>query len=260
MTRSVLYVTLFTFLFCSSVGAAENELNKRTLKEAVQEILQNNPDIIFDAFQGQEDRLYDLIQVGLEKKNKARIRAERLDQLKNPKIAALYPERPIWGNPEGKISIIVFADFQSATCSKADKTILDLLKKHPEINYRFRHNPLNIHKMSLPSAYYYEAMTLQDKRKAMRFNHLILENRLKIKKGGTNELDKLAESCGADMERLHRDIASHKVKAIVDADIAEAKKFGFTASPVFLVNGVTVTGAAPLEEFEEVLGMINAKQ
>ncbi|WP_432734675.1 DsbA family protein [Maridesulfovibrio sp. FT414] len=260
MIRYALSVILITLLCCTGVSAAEKVLDRATMKESIREILKDNPDMIFDAFQGHEDRLYDLIQIGLEKKNKDRIRAERLVQLQNPKIAAPHPERPIWGNPDGDISIIVFSDFQSATCSKADKIISELLDKHPEISYRFRHNPLNIHKQSLPAAYYYEAMALQDKRKAMRFNHLILENRLKIKKGGTAELDLLAASCGADMERLHREISSGAVKSIVDADIKEAKKIGFTASPVFLVNGVTVTGAAPVEEFEEVIRMINDRR
>ncbi len=172
----------------------------------------------------------------------------------------MYPERPVWGNAQGDISIIVFSDFQSATCSKADKTILQLLKKHPEVDYRFRHNPLGIHRMSRSAAEYYEALALQDHKKAIKLNHLILKNRLKIKKNGITELNNLAEKAGADMPRLRKDINSNKVKSIVKNDIQEAKRLGFTASPVFLVNGVTVSGAAPMEEFEEVFKMIRSQR
>lgn len=62
------------------------------------------------------------------------------------------------------------------------------------------------------------------------------------------------------MPRLRKDINSNKVKSIVKNDIQEAKRLGFTASPVFLVNGVTVSGAAPMEEFEEVFKMIRSQR
>lgn len=252
---------LISILFIANTGHATSPIfEEGQLKNEIRKTLANNPELIFEALKGHEERLYDLLQVGLEKKNKSKIKAGRLKQLKNPKIAALHPNRPIWGNAQGDISIIVFSDFQSATCSKADKTILQLFKEHPEINYRFRHNPLGIHKMSRTAARYYEAMALQSHEKAIKLNHLILRNRLKIKKSGAKELDRLAQKTGANMSRLHKDINSAKVKAIVENDIREAKKLGFTASPVYLVNGVTVSGAATPDEFEEVFKMIRTQQ
>ncbi|NDV22412.1 DsbA family protein [Desulfovibrio sp. JC022] len=234
------------------------EESRNTSKEEIRRVLKNNPDMIFDALKGHEEELYDMLQIGLEKKNKSRIRAGRLKQLQNPKKAALHPDRPVWGSSNGKINIIVFSDFQSASSAKADKVIHQLLKKHPNINYRFRHNPLGLHKMSLPAARYYEALAIQDQAKAKKLNQLLLKNRLAIKKNGTKKLNELAEKCGADMAQLHRTLNSPQVKARIEGDRKEARKLGLTASPVFLVNGVIVTGAAPLEEFEEVLRMIRS--
>ncbi|CCO23380.1 DsbA family protein [Maridesulfovibrio hydrothermalis] len=256
MPRLLLAIFISTIWVTGYFHSANAQTTDAKLKTDIGEVLKNNPDLIIEALKGHEEELYDLLQTGLVKKNKSRIRNNRLAQLKNPKTAALHPKRPVWGNPEGDISIIVFSDFQSATCSKADKIIQQLLKKHPEINYRFRHNPLGLYKMSRPAALYYEALALQSNEKAKRFNHLVLKNRLKIKKGGRNFLDKLALETGADLHRLHKDITSAKVNSTVDNDIRESRKLGFTASPVFLVNGVTITGAAPLVEFEEVFKMI----
>jgi len=225
-------------------------------KKEVRDIIKNNPQLIFEALEGHEEQLYDLLQLGLEKKKKSRIRKGRLEQLKNPKVPALHPDRPVWGNPTGKIQIVVFSDFQSASCAKAEKTIQKLLQENPGIGYRYRHNPLGLHKMSLPAARYYEALALQSQDKAKKLNRLILQNRIAIKKYGTAKLDELAKACGADMAQLKRTLNSPQIKARINADVKEARRFGFTASPVFLVNGVTVTGAAPLEEFEEVLQMI----
>jgi protein-disulfide isomerase len=239
-----------------SFSTASFAAQRTDLEPIIRKILIQNPDIIFEAFNGHEDELYDILQIGLEKKNKSKILARRKQQLRNPKIAKPYPNRPIWGDPDSQISIIAFSDFQSASSSKADSIILKLLKIHPEINYRYRHNPLGLHKMSRTAALYYEALAAQDHTKAKNFNHLILENRLKVKKYGIKELENLAIRVGADMAKLKRDINSRKIAVIVDTDIKEAKNLGFTASPVFLVNGITVTGAASADEFEEVFHLL----
>ncbi|TIH13763.1 disulfide bond formation protein DsbA [Marinifilum sp. JC120] len=257
MLRLVL-TFLMTSIFLISGQTCKAEGSRTISKEEIRRVLKNNPDLIFDALKGHEEKLYDLLQIGLERKNKSRIRAGRLKQLKNPKNPQLHPGRPVWGSSNGKINIVVFSDFQSATSAKADKAIHELLEKHPDISYRFRHNPLGLHKMSLPAARYYEALAIQDQTKAKRLNRLLLQNRLSIKKNGTKRLDQLAEKCGADMAQLHRVLNSAQVNARIDGDRKEARKLGLTASPVFLVNGVTVTGAAPVEEFEEVLQMIRS--
>ncbi|WP_027720291.1 DsbA family protein [Maridesulfovibrio zosterae] len=251
-------ILVFCIFLVPSVSYSAS-FSKSEIKNEIRKTLKEEPQLIFEALKGHEEELYDLIQIGLEKKNKAKIRDRRLKQLTNPKLARKYPKRPIWGSANSKISIIAFSDFQSATCSKADKTIIELLKKHPEINYRFRHNPLGIHKMSRPAAMYYEAAAIQNHEQAKTLNHLILKNRLKIKKNGTKELDKLAIAANLNIKKLHQDLNLPEIAKKVDQDIAEAKQLGFTASPVYLVNGVTVTGARTLEEFEEVLEMINSQ-
>lgn len=255
MLRPALSFILVSTLICSAHPCWAKS-QQTVSKEEVRKLLKENPELIFEALQGHEEQLYDLLQIGLEKKNKARIREDRLKQLKNPKIAAMHPDRPVWGAQKGKISIIVFSDFQSATSAKADKIIHTLLEKHPNTSYRFRHNPLGLHKMSIPAARYYEALAIQDQSKAMKLNRLLLQNRLAIKKKGTKILDELARKCEADMAQLHRDLNSAQVNARIEGDRKEARKLGLTAAPVFLVNGVTVTGAAPAEEFEEVFKMI----
>ncbi|MBW1848983.1 MAG: thiol:disulfide interchange protein, partial [Deltaproteobacteria bacterium] len=41
--------------------------------------------------------------------------------------------------------------------------------------------------------------------------------------------------------------------------IKEADKFGFDGTPVFLVNGVAIHGAVPMEDFEKVIKMVEKK-
>ncbi|OEU66797.1 MAG: disulfide bond formation protein DsbA [Desulfovibrio sp. S3730MH75] len=262
MIRLLISILAVTFLLQSPAHAKAKLEPETQLQREIKEVLLKNPQLILDAFKGQEDKLYDLMQVGLEKKNKDKIRGRQIAQLNNPNIPATIPNRPVWGATSGDISIVAYSDFQSASCSKADVTIQKLLKSDPKVNYRYRHNPQGFRKMSRPAALYYEAIVLQNFQKAITFNKLVLAKRSKIKKNGLKELDAIALKVGADMVRLHEDIKSPKVIETVNRDIKEAKSFGFTASPVFVVNGVTITGAAPIEEFQEVIKIIrihNAK-
>ncbi len=256
MVRLLFSILAFTILLPSPTYAKTKSEPENKLKKEIKEVLRANPELILDAFKGQEDKLYDLMQIGLEKKNQDKIRSRQIAQLNKPNIPATIPNRPAWGATSGDISIFAYADFQSASCSKADVTIQKLLKSDPKVSYHYRHNPQGFHKMSRPAALYYEAIALQNSQKAVTFNKLLFTKRSKIKKRGQKELDALAQKIGADMARLHTDITSPEVIETVNRDIKEAKSFGFTASPVFVVNGVTITGAAPIEEFQEIIKLI----
>ena len=66
-------------------------------------------------------------------------------------------------------------------------------------------------------------------------------------------LDRLAKEVGADVAKLKRDKDSQKVTDIIEADKAEAAKFGFSGTPGFLINGVSIKGAYPAAEFQKVI-------
>ncbi|MBI2360152.1 MAG: thioredoxin domain-containing protein, partial [Deltaproteobacteria bacterium] len=49
------------------------------------------------------------------------------------------------------------------------------------------------------------------------------------------------------------DVRSEKVKATVEADIQEAHELGFSGTPAFLLNGIPIKGAYPIEHFESII-------
>jgi protein-disulfide isomerase len=53
--------------------------------------------------------------------------------------------------------------------------------------------------------------------------------------------------------RALRDQQGDQVRARVAADIAEGQGFGFTGTPAFVVNGVALEGARPVENFVPVI-------
>ena len=68
-------------------------------------------------------------------------------------------------------------------------------------------------------------------------------------------LKKVAQEAGLDMQRLATDIKGRKVKALIEEDMAEARKLGVQGTPYFLVNDLVVRGALPLDLFSDAVDM-----
>ena len=58
---------------------------------------------------------------------------------------------------------------------------------------------------------------------------------------------------GADLAAALRDRKAPSVAARIAADVAEAKLLGFSMTPSFLVNGVQIIGAQPIETFKKLI-------
>ncbi len=64
----------------------------------------------------------------------------------------------------------------------------------------------------------------------------------------------------ADMDKFQADYASSETRGAVEADSAEAQGFGISATPAFLVGTEFISGAQPVEVFEQVIAQEIAKQ
>ena len=62
-----------------------------------------------------------------------------------------------------------------------------------------------------------------------------------------------AEKLGLDMLRFNADIADPKLEATVKRQDTACVKIGASGTPAFFVNGRSLSGAKPFEEFETVI-------
>jgi protein-disulfide isomerase len=73
------------------------------------------------------------------------------------------------------------------------------------------------------------------------------------KKTNRNFLLNTAKSPGMNLPRFTRDMDSPETEKMIRADMTEARKFGITGTPAFVINGVALKGAYPLKEFRTVI-------
>lgn len=152
------------------------------------------------------------------------------------------------------MTIVEYSDFECPYCSRGYQTAKEVLKNYPnDVRIVFKHLPLEFHPKALPASKYFEAIAMQDHGKAEKFHDGIFENQDKLKKDGESFLKSLAKGLGVNMKKLEADLADPSVMTRINADMEEAKKFQISGTPGFVINGVSLRGAYPYEEFKQII-------
>jgi protein-disulfide isomerase len=224
-------------------------------KEQLEAVLRSHPELILDVLKEHEMATWKLVEEG---GHKVRLQAEqdrRLAELANPKIPDLASHRPIRGHPDAPITIVEYSDFECPYCGVAYLTIKQLLGRYPEtIRVFYKHNPLDFHPMAEPAAHYFEAIALQSHEQAWLFHDRVFEEQEQLQ-AGEPALQAIVASLNVDQQRFQRDLSSEQVVQQIVKDRKEAQRFGFDGTPAFLINGVSLPGAYPEEDFVEIIHM-----
>jgi protein-disulfide isomerase len=187
-------------------------------------------------------------QVRKRKEAREKARAEMEEQFKNPLEPAIEG-RYIMGRSNAPITIIEYSDFQCPACKRGTGTVAQVMNIYRgKVRLIFKHLPLNIHKNALVAAKGGIAAEKQGKFK--EYKRILFNNQRKINR---NFLLSTARSLGMNVPKFTRDMDSPETEKIIRADMAEARKFGITGTPGFVINGVALKGAYPLEKFKEVI-------
>lgn len=237
---------LVTLVAFGSAGLAD-EISK----EALRKLLKENPEIILDVLREHPIELFKLMNEAAQQARAQREKEEFEEAFRNPKQPKITAATRIRGNTAAKYTLVEYSDFQCPYCGRSFPVVEALRKKYgKELRFIYKHLPLDFHPQAMPAALYMEAIALQSPEKAWEFHDILFQNQDKL---GEKFFHETAKKFGLDLTRLARDVRSEKVKATVEADIQEAHELGFSGTPAFLLNGIPIKGAYPIEHFESVM-------
>lgn len=227
----------------------------------MKDLLEKNPEILSNAIEKNPDVIMTSIQKAaqqaqgkMQEKAMQEAEAKMAEEEKNPLTPEIQPGRPVLGNPEAPITIVEYTDFQCPYCSRGYETMEQVRKTYGDkVRILVKNLPLPMHPMAVPAAKRFEALMLQGPEKAFAFYHEIFKNQPKLNEGKEKFLDAAVKKAGGDLAKVKKDMEGEKVKAILDSDMAEAKKYNFSGTPAFIVNGVSVRGAYPFEAFQKII-------
>ncbi|UVT17197.1 MAG: thioredoxin domain-containing protein [Nitrospira sp.] len=238
-----------------SVGAqtSRSEVSETEFKDLLERILQKHPDIIVRALAQDPVMLADLTERGIElrktKIEEARWRAE----LAHPKVPQIAEDRPVRGARQAPVTIVEYSDFECPYCRAAYSTLHEVLTAHGDtVRLVYKHIPLSFHATAEPAARYFEAIALQSEEQAWRFHDIVFQQQRSLSRG-VEVLKEIASGLEIDQARLERDLQSDTVTQRIAADRAEAEQFGFDGTPAFVINGVSLIGNHPKQDFDRII-------
>ncbi len=221
----------------------------------IKSVIEKNPNLIFEVLQEDGRKLLGLIDQAIEKEKEIVFSNQIEAGLKNPKKPLINSSRVFGGNPEAPVTIVEYTNFTCGFCRKANAVIKELLKLYPE-QVRVVHKHLPFDDIALEGALYFESIAAQNKELALQFFDKVFESNNVKKDGIERRYDEIAFALDLDLDLLLEDVDSKKFQHIIDEDKKEAKEFGFNGTPSFLINGVAIEGALPLERFQKAINMI----
>jgi protein-disulfide isomerase len=166
-------------------------------------------------------------------------------------------ESPTTGSPDAKVTIIEYSDYACIPyCAKAHETMKELLKEYSgKIRLIYKYYPLTrIHPWGVDAAVDAACIHKQDQALFWKVSDYLFAHQAEIKSEtlpGT-VLD-FAKANGLDVARLNTCMMDLTTLPAIKADLIEAQQKGLTGTPVFIINGKTITGAQPKEEFARVI-------
>lgn len=206
-----------------------------------------------------EAHFHDAVVRSLNKMVADKQNEQMQEKLQHYELAEQYvpDNKKIYGNLDARFTLVEFSETECPFCLRHHPTMRELVDTSSgNINWQWRHLPLSFHNpAALHQAIVGECIAEQKGNKA--FWVYIDEVFARSAGGGKGvpNLLELSEFMGADTGKLRECIGSDRAKAIVEADLEEAKKLGINGTPATIVvdnhtgRRHVISGAQPAGAF-----------
>lgn len=164
------------------------------------------------------------------------------------------PDDPMaLGDPDAPVVMLAYSEFQCPFCGRfARETEPDLVEKYVEdgtLRIEWRDFPY-LGQESTLAARAGRAAAAQDT--FWEFHDALYAEERTPNTGSITRdyLTGLADDLGLDVEQFTTDMDAPEAQEAIDADMQQGTSIGVTGTPAFVINGLPVIGAQPLEAFE----------
>lgn len=208
------------------------------------------------------------VQFLLSKDGKTLIRMTKMDLTKDPYAETMkkidVAGRPVRGNPDAKVTLVNFDDFECPFCARMHSTLMsEILPQYGDkIKIIYKDYPLSMHPWAVHAANDANCLAKDSGKSYWEFADYVHGNQHAISGPQQNvqqafgELDRITldigKKNGADASRLQACVKAQG-NAIVKASMAEGDSIGVSATPTIFVNGERLEGAVDAAEVRAAL-------
>ena len=154
------------------------------------------------------------------------------DSASNLSSSDVVGEAPhVKGNPEAKVTLVEFSDFECPACRTFHSIVGDIANKYSnDVAVVYRHFPLTIHQRSIPAARASEAAANQGK--FWEYHDQLFNN---FPNYSDAKLVEYAQNLGLDIDKFNQDLNSDDIVKRVNEDLKAAENFNIQGTPTFYI-------------------------
>jgi len=184
-------------------------------------------------------------------------------------ITGKYTETPsfesknqeVWGNPNAKVSIVEFSDFQCPYCKVFYDSLNQLMKDDnykSKVKVAFKNLPLSFHKRSNDAAMAAECSGAQGKFWDM-YNTLFSKQSEWQNTTDNNKFKTYAAQLKLDTAKFGQCLDKKELQGDIDAEKALAQEYNISGTPAIFINDEFVSGAIKFEDLKARVDALLAK-
>jgi protein-disulfide isomerase/sulfite exporter TauE/SafE len=230
----------------SGPASSFSTAQRGAIEQMTKDYILAHPEVIQDALAALQERQ----QADEAKANEAAVKEHDAEIFGSPHQVVL-------GNPQGKVTLVEFFDYNCAYCKRALPDMLSLIKDDGDLRVILREFPV-LGDGSVEAARVAVAVRMQDPtgQKYLEFHQKLLGGRGEA--NGERALA-VAGEIGLDVDRLKRDMASPEAKATIDENLKLGETIGITGTPTYVVGSEVVVGAVGLDALAKKLAAARGK-
>jgi len=163
---------------------------------------------------------------------------------------------PTLGDEDAPVTMVEYSDFQCPYCGQFAREVEpELAEQYVQsgtLKIQWRDFPY-LGQESVNAAL--AAREAQEQGRFWEYHEALFGNQDSANSGSFSDasLKNLAEEAGVDPEKVEESLAASEHEAAISRDFERGQQMGITGTPTFIVNGRTIVGAQPKEEFERVI-------
>jgi protein-disulfide isomerase len=246
MKRIIASLVLTSLLLLPSQTKAESldQVGDDVFEKKVLEVIRKNPEFIEKT-----------MIIYADKKRKEQ-EAQQFSEIINNRVEVDYGKSPTQGKKDAKYQLVIFTDFECPYCKKGEATVQKLKEKLGDDLFIVQKNyPLAFHKNAKSAAL--AALAAHQQGKFFEYSEKLFANQRELSE---DLYINLAKDLKLDLKKFKEDMKSKTTMQLLEEDLKAADKVKVSSTPNFILNGIKIAGAYPIDYFEKIIGIIDLEE
>lgn len=242
-TAALLSTTAVSFAASNSTNTTVTPSEKAKIEEVVHQYLVNKPEVLVEAMQTLQRRQYDEAQQTVKK-----------TQQNAPQfVKALFDQTgdPVAGNPNGKVTVVEFFDYQCPHCVDMAPVIAGIIKDNSNVRIIFKEFPIRGPMSEMAAR---AALAANKQGKYYEFSHALLMSKQPLNE---ENIFAIAKAQGLNIDKLKQDMNDQSVETQLKNNMKLARDLKLFGTPAFFIGKTDATSSSAINYTP---GQIDQKQ